>query len=257
MRRMVRDLAVAGLFLTRIPIRVAGIIDATDIGRSYWAFPIVGAGLGAIAGCVYWLCLMAGVPALAAAALALGGGAVLTGALHEDGLADCADALGVADRDRALEVLRDSRVGSFGALALVLTQVARIAALAALAGPVGLAACVAAAGASRGLAVGSVLILPAARQGPEAGVAAGTQASGPRAAWIALALSGGLVMAIALTLGAPHIAGLALASALLVGVPATALARRRFGGYTGDVIGALQQLTEIAMLLAFAAWFAA
>ncbi|MEQ8966080.1 MAG: adenosylcobinamide-GDP ribazoletransferase, partial [Azospirillaceae bacterium] len=127
-----RDLALAASFLTRLPIAPA-VPDAAEARRSFRAYPLVGAGIGLAAGAVLALALGVGLPPAAAAIVAVAVQIALTGGLHEDGLADLADGLGPADRARRLEVMRDSRIGTFGVLALILGVGARIAAVAALA----------------------------------------------------------------------------------------------------------------------------
>src|SRR5207245_1996881 len=135
-----RAVVVAALdahaFLTRLPLpgsRRRGVMDGADrsdaarFARAATLFPLVGVSVGGLAA----LALLAadgiglGRPFAAVAALAVA--AALTGALHEDALADVADGLGPHDRARRLEVMRDPRVGSFGALAIVLSVAARLA----------------------------------------------------------------------------------------------------------------------------------
>src|SRR5690349_572464 len=124
----VRPLLAAVAFLTRIPVR-----GAFDVGAGAALFPLVGAGIGAaVGGTAYGLAQV--LPALAAAGAALAIGALLTGGLHLDGLADSADALGGRSREDALAIMRDHAIGSYGAAALVLDLVVKAAALAALAG---------------------------------------------------------------------------------------------------------------------------
>src|SRR5436190_2134265 len=126
----VRPFLAAVAFLTRIPIRLQ--IDGADVARGAVFFPLVGAGIGAaVGGTVYGLAQV--LPALPAAALGIAVGVVLTGALHLDGLADTADALGGMTRDRALEIMRDHRIGAYGAIALMLDLLVKTTALAGLA----------------------------------------------------------------------------------------------------------------------------
>ena len=102
-----------------------------------WAFPVVGAVVGAIGGAVFWVCARLGMPPGVAAVWTLASMLLVTGALHEDGLADFADGLGGGrTRERKLEIMRDSRIGTFGGLALMLSLAARGTALATLAQPV-------------------------------------------------------------------------------------------------------------------------
>src|SRR5882724_12552182 len=132
-KNLLDDLRVAVAFLTRIPLPHPDGAMPRDLARAQRMFPLVGAAIGAAVGLFYLATLAIGVPALAAAALALGAGALLTGALHEDGLADVADGFG-GGRDKAakLEIMRDSRLGTYGALILLVAFAAKLAALAAL-----------------------------------------------------------------------------------------------------------------------------
>ena len=221
-------------------------------GRGAWAFPIMGALLGGIAGGAYWLTRELGVPAFVAAALAVALLAFATGALHEDGLADTADGFGGGrTRARKLEIMRDSRIGAYGVLALVLVTLVRVGALAALDGARGFAALLAAAALARGIAALPMCVLPHARA-DGLGRSAG-RAPAPAAA-IALIL--GIGAAVAATLGygfAPRAAGIAIALAMLAALFVSLLALRHIGGTTGDVLGATVLAAEAAALTALAA----
>ena len=129
-----RDLRLALGFMTRLPV---GVIEG-DLAAASWAFPLAGLLVGGVAALIYGFAIDLGLSALIAAALAVAGAMLLTGALHEDGLADFADGLGVrggpAER---LAAMRASGIGSFGTLALIFSVLLRVAALAALVGPAG------------------------------------------------------------------------------------------------------------------------
>jgi adenosylcobinamide-GDP ribazoletransferase len=242
---VLHDLKVAAVFLTRLPVRVEGALSMRDLAGAVHAFPLVGAAVGLAGGLAFWAAHAGGLPSLPASILAVAAMVLATGALHEDGLADTADALGAgADRARALEVMRDSRIGSFGTVALVLTLLARVTALASLWEPAFVAALLAAAGASsRAVMPVVMLVQPSARS---AGLAA--DAGRPEAARVAAAAL--LALAVAF-LALP--AGLALAGTLaaaLVGLGLAAGLGRRFGGCTGDTLGAVQQAAEVAFLFA-------
>jgi adenosylcobinamide-GDP ribazoletransferase len=233
--------------LTRLPVGV-GAIEPGAVAAASWAFPLVGAGIGGIAGMVYAGAQLAGCSDPIAALLALAAGAGLTGALHEDGLADTADGFGGGhDRDRKLAIMHDSQHGTYGILALLLSLGLRAAALAVAGDAIhaGLAL-VAAHALSRGLLPAAMRALRPARQ-DGLGASAGTPS--PTAAGIAFAI--GIVVALA-GLG-PGVGAIAIIAAI-AGVSAAAmLAQRQIGGYTGDVLGAFQQIGEIIMLLAAAA----
>ncbi len=217
-------------------------------GRSAWAFPVVGALIGVICGAVFAVAVMLALPPLAASLVAVGAGVLVTGALHEDGLADTADGLGGRDVAARLAIMRDSRSGVFGVLALVFSVGLRAAALDAIAGRWAvLGALVAAHAVGRGGLPAVMRYLPAARSD-----GLGADAGAPEAASVASALVIAAVLALlALGIGA-GVAAL-VGAAIVMALIAT-LARRAIGGHTGDILGAIEQGGETAMLLAAAAW---
>src|SRR5258708_712214 len=113
--RLATDLAVSLMFCTRLPLARAMSVGGGDIARASWAMPVAGAVVGALGALAYWMALHLGLPPLVAAALALAAGMLATGCLHEDGLADMADSFGGDGRERKLEIMRDSRLGTYGA----------------------------------------------------------------------------------------------------------------------------------------------
>jgi adenosylcobinamide-GDP ribazoletransferase len=235
--------AAAVAFFTRIPIAAP---DAAErpLADGAWAFPLVGAGIGAVVALVFFVGELIRLGDWPSALLAVLAGVLLTGALHEDGLADTVDGLfGGSDRARRLAIMRDSRHGTFAILALVLSVALRAAALAQIGEVVSTAlALVAAHAVSRALLPIAMGALPSARD-DGLGVGAGR----PRPTSIAA----GLIIALAIgaaALGPAHAAiAIAVTAAAVAATAATAL--RRIGGYTGDVLGALQQTGEIAVLL--------
>jgi adenosylcobinamide-GDP ribazoletransferase len=242
----------AHAFLTRLPLpgsRRRGALSGTDLGdaarfaRASTLFPLVGVTVGGLAA----LALLAGSPLGRpfAAVLALAVAAALTGALHEDALADVADGLGPHDRARRLEVMRDPRIGAFGALAIVLSVAARLALLIRLpAGDAALAlvgAHVLARWAPLPLAAA---IAPARGSGAGALLRPGWGQVGA-AALVAAALAGAPLAALS-PAAAPAAAGAALVVAALAGLGWL----RVFGGVTGDTHGATVQLVEIAVYAA-------
>jgi adenosylcobinamide-GDP ribazoletransferase len=244
-----RDLAGALRFFSRLP--VPGGAEA-DLAASLKLAPLAGALLGLAGWLVFVAALALRLPPLTAALLALGVGALLTGALHEDGLADIADGFGGGfSRERKLEIMKDSRIGAFGAIALVLSFGLRASALAALAEThAGALWVMAAAGAiSRCACLAPLALLPPAR-GDGAGHAASGGASALRPA-LAWALPLALLPALGPFTLATCLAALVLAASAVLGL--CALARNQIGGQTGDVAGAAQQLAEIAVLLVFSA----
>jgi len=222
--------------------------DPGEGGDAAWAFPLVGAGIGGLAGLAFLLVQLLGLGDWPAAVLAVLASIVLTGALHEDGLADTADGLiGGHDRNQRLAIMRDSRHGTFGVVALVLSALLRAAALVGIGDPIhaGLALIAAHAASRAALPVAMFVLAPARADG--LGAAAGR----PSALLAIGALAIGLLTTLA-ALGPMRGAtafGLAGAAIFAMGV----LAHRRIGGYTGDVLGAFQQVGEIVILLTAAA----
>ena len=242
------EIHASAIFLTRLPIRWSGEMPPDLAARSLRAGPVVGAAIGLIAGALFVLLAWIGVPALVAALIAVASQMLLTGALHEDGLADLADGLGGGDsRDSKLAIMRDSRIGSFGALALIVTVIARVAAVAALEqGWAPVAALIAAGALSRAGWLALMAWLPPARAD---GLAA-SHGHQPKERLIATLAIAALIVVVVLPVGHALVvliaATLALAGlGLLVG--------RQIGGYTGDVLGAAQQCVEIAVLVSLAA----
>ena len=235
-----RDLKVAALFLTRFPVRLDGTATMRDLAGAVYAFPLVGAAVGLLGGLAFAVATWLGLPSLPAALLA-------TGALHEDGLADTADGLGAgADRERALAIMADSRIGSFGTLALIVSLLARLMVLAPMWDPRTVTAVLVASGmASRALMGVVMLLQPSAK-------ASGLAAAAGRPEPVRVML--GSFIAIA---GAVALLPLPEATAALLAATAASLLLatwlgRRLGGCTGDTLGAVQQTAEIAFLLAVA-----
>lgn len=241
--RALDDLVAGFGLLTRLPLPARSLSPSP---RAAWAWPVVGAALGVLSAAVASLALWAGLSAAVAAALALITAALLTGGLHEDGLADTADGLmGGRDRDRRLEIMKDSRIGSYGALALLLITLIRWSALTALisAGQ-HWAALIAVGALSRAPMALLIATLPNARG---SGLSHLTGRPPRSAAATACGLGIGLTLA---TCGSAVFA-MTLAAAATTALLARA-AKARIGGQTGDILGASQQLAEAAAL-AFAA----
>jgi adenosylcobinamide-GDP ribazoletransferase len=234
------DLLVAGALLTRLPLPHAPSAAFARQARAGWTYPLIGAGLAALAALVWGVAGWLGWPPLVQAGLTLAALTAMTGALHEDGLADSADGLwGGTDPARRLEIMKDSHIGSYGVLALVFITGLRWLSLAA-AGPWAL---LASASLSRAVLPALLHALPLART---TGLARSVGAPPPRTAILALTL--GTALAWAAT--GFWLAVLALATCLSVAALIGTLARRKIGGVTGDICGATQQLTELAVLLA-------
>ncbi len=243
----VRDVADALRFFTRLRVGGPGAAATLDIDRIAWAAPVAGVAVGLIGALVLGVTAALGLPLLLRAAFATAALVAATGALHEDGLADVADGFGGgATRAKKLEIMRDSRVGAYGAIAIALALILRIGALAAALDDGFWRATLSlmlVAALSRAAALTPLAFLPPARA-DGAGAAAGRLDSNALvAAW-----GSALVIAFALGLVALGVAH-ALLAAFMSGAGAllmVALARRTIGGQTGDVAGAAQQCSEIA-----------
>jgi adenosylcobinamide-GDP ribazoletransferase len=239
------DLVAATAFLTRVPVPHRA--SPPNLARAYRAFPLLGAAIGAAVGAVYLLLLWIGLPTICAAVLALGAGALLTGALHEDGLADLADGFG-GGRDKAakLDVMRDSRLGTYGSLALMTSFVAKIGALSTLPRSEVIVAMIA----THALARAPLAVLAAAMPYARAD---GLAASAGRPDSL-IALTACVVATVIALVALP--AATAMTAAFVTAVTAAslaALAQQQIGGQTGDVLGAVEQVCEVAVLLTLAA----
>jgi adenosylcobinamide-GDP ribazoletransferase len=248
LRGAAADLKIGMLFLTRFPLPHAAPIGGADIARASWALPAIGTLIGLLGAAVYWIAFHLDLPPLLSAALAVGATMAATGCLHEDGLADTFDGFGGGSSpERKLEIMRDSRIGTYGACALGISLLLRVGALASLANPGQVAlALVAAHAGARALLPLFLALVPAAR--PD-GLSA--DAGGPSQTNVVVAASLGLVVLL-WSLGA---AGSAAAIVcLLIGLGVMRwLCLRQIGGQTGDTAGALEQIGEIAVLLTAAA----
>lgn len=244
MRRGVRSAAAAVTFLTAVPIGRRTPLEGRDLAGGAVLFPVVGALVGGLVASVAWGASFL-LPPLVAAVLGVASGVLVTGALHLDGLADVADAIGAAltGRDPS-SVMRDPRLGTFGVAAVVLDLTLKIAVLSALiAGERFPVEAVAASALARVAPLGLAAALPYV--GPAGGSGAWTSRVG-----LGVGLLG---LAIASAVGLPAV-GLAFGAMVAAGALATALVGRwsavRLGGVTGDVLGSSAELTETLALTA-------
>jgi adenosylcobinamide-GDP ribazoletransferase len=224
-----------------------------DVGAPRWqladvlpVLPFVGAGVGLAAGLVF--AIMRGLgPGWLAAVVAVGAAILFTRALHEDGLADTADGLGPhgLDADRRLEIMRDSRNGTFGMLALALSVLIKVACLASFSSATGLVVLIAAHALSR-----ATIAYPLLAYSPVHADGLGSQAGKPTDNDVWLAVGIGAALAFLLLLGKGFfVALLAPIAAMAAAWFASRWVAQRIGGYTGDTLGAVQQSAEIAFLV--------
>ena len=235
------DLPLALSLLSRLPVPVRAYERSAEAA---WAYPLIGVVLGTMAAlgglAARWVGLSAPLAALVALSLLI----VLSGAMHEDGLADTADGLwGGWDREKRLEIMKDSHIGSYGVLALILSLGARWCALWLLfeiSPATAAVALIVAATLSRGVMPALMAALPHARD-------TGLSRRVGRVAPMSAALAGMLAGAIAVVmLGGAGVTAVLCAGLAALGVGA--IARAKIGGQTGDILGASQQIAEIAVL---------
>ena len=249
-RRIAEDIAFCLVFFTRLPLPALDL-RGRALAQAIWAAPLVGVAVAILTTVVHGAASAAGLSPEVAAALTLAATMLITGCLHEDGLSDVADGFGGGKtRERKLEIMRDSRIGAYGVLALVLITLVRVGALAALDGAKGFAALLAAAALARGIAAVPMSLLPHARA-DGLGRSAG-RAPAPAAA-IAIILGIGIALAATLGYGyTPRTIGIGIALAILAALFVSLLALRHIGGTTGDVLGATILAAEAAVLTALA-----
>lgn len=237
-----RDIAVAASLLTRLPIRLPD--EAYTRGaQASWAYPLAGVSIGFFATCVGLLTGWIGLPAPAVALAILATMIVTCGAMHEDGLADCADGFwGAWDRIKRLEIMKDSQIGTYGVIALVLSLAARWFGLTTLVEQDMLWALIGVAALSR---AGMPVVMAALPHARDFGLSHAQGRPDRRVALAAVALSAfvGLVTIGWATIGLLVISAVAVSGVVL-------LAKAKINGQTGDVLGATQQVLEVLLLMA-------
>ncbi|MNR89320.1 Cobalamin synthase [compost metagenome] len=236
-----RDLSIALVFLTRLPLPLTGEVDGRDIARSSRYYPLVGALVGLFVAACFTLA-SGPFPPLLAATLAATASTLMTGAFHEDALGDVADAFGGGmTRERKLEIMKDSRQGTYGVLAIVLALLLRIQAYALIPMAHAVPVFVACHALSRVGLVWMLWRLPTARQD---GLGADAKSLTWREPLIATAL--GALLATSLLGYAGIMAAIATGIAALL---VSYVSLRQIGGITGDVLGSSQQVGELFALL--------
>jgi adenosylcobinamide-GDP ribazoletransferase len=241
-------------FLTRLPVPFVRTVDAPPLKDSMWMFPVVGAVVGTITGVALMLAHAARLPDLFCGLFALAIAAVLTGAFHEDGLADVADGFGGGStREQRLEIMKDSRIGAYGTLTLVITLLARASLLAALLVLSPMAAILLVAGAAAFSRALMVDLLWATRPARSNGLSVMAGQPTRSTTLLALGIGGAFAGVSGSLLLSPEAGVLAMVAAGLALAMVRALAMRKIGGQTGDVCGAGQVMAETAMLAVYAA----
>ncbi|MGB6538024.1 MAG: adenosylcobinamide-GDP ribazoletransferase [Xanthobacteraceae bacterium] len=241
----VKEFEAAILLLTRLRYGPAKTIGGLQIAQGCWAFPIVGALVGLIGAVVYFFAYRPGLTAWPAAALAVAATMTVTGCLHEDGIADTADGFGGGEtREQKLAIMRDSRTGNYGVCVLMVSILLRVSALASLGLPaLVLPALLAAHGGARAVVAAFMFFVPPARN---EGLSAAAGQPPRESAAIAVVLG---LLILFLCLGFWH----GLVALIMLAVVAALLgwlALVQIDGQTGDVLGAVEQVSEIVILLA-------
>lgn len=247
-RRELTLFLVAVQFLTRVPVPSFGSFETEWLDRAAKYFPLVGAAVGGISALALWGASQVW-PASLAALIAVAAGIVATGCFHEDGLADTADGLGggltVA---RRLEIMKDSRIGTYGAVALMLVLALKIMSIAALEVPSAIGALIAAHASARLATVVAIQALPYAGDADAAKVK--PLATGITGHEMVIAAVFGLAPIFMID---PACFAIGLAGGAMPALLLAYQSRRLIGGYTGDVLGAIEQVFEVGFLLAVVA----
>ncbi len=241
--KLCREFVSGVRLLTIIPAGRTNAVPVCLTGTT-WSYPVIGAIIGLIGGMVFAISVVTGLPTFLAAVISLVSTIFLTGALHEDGLADTADSIGSGLTHSArLKIMHDSRTGAYGALALIISLSLRAGALAALTDSWLVSmALISAGGLSRGILPLVMSRVPLASNTGMAAVV-GTPS-------ISMAITAFITSCVLTTICLGISTGLLVtALSLLVAWVSSYLARRYWGGYNGDLLGAAQQTTEITVLL--------
>ena len=243
---LLKDTLLAHSLLTRLPIKLDEA--AYEQGaRAAWAYPTVGITTGVFSCIGAQITLWMGLPLWCAALVALAVAIIVTGAMHEDGLADCADGFwGGWDPAMRLKIMKDSQIGTYGVLALILVFALRFGALLeVLSWENWVLPLIAIQVASRAVMPAVMSILPHAR---DTGLSRSVGRISAKSALIAASIG-----AIALGLGVGVYGLIMISVGAVAAFSCIQLARLKIGGQTGDVCGASQQVTEVALLLALLA----
>ncbi|MBY9068189.1 adenosylcobinamide-GDP ribazoletransferase [Hyphomonas sp. WL0036] len=244
-------LGLAIQFLTRIQLPVQPGYTPARMAATPAYYPLVGAMIGGICAGVFWLAAL-GLPVPVSVLLALGTGLLLTGAFHEDGLADTFDGIGGGQtREQALTIMKDCRIGTYGAAALVCVLLLKGAALSSMPGPLIVMAFLAGHALSR---LSAVLVIVTSRyvrdEGTGKPVAQGLSGGG-----LAIACVTGALIVMLWPLAQPFSAMLCGLGGVVAGHGAMRqFFERKLGGYTGDTLGAVQQVSEAGFYLGLLLW---
>ncbi len=244
----IQDFLISVVFLTRLPVPLDIKFSMAAVGSASRCFPLVGVIVGGISGAVFYGAILLNLPLLLCAFLALAAQVVLTGALHEDAIGDVADGFGGgATKDKKLEIMRDSRVGTYAVVTLILVMGMKAAVLSSFNDPnIAFSVIVSSAVASRGMLTwGMYLLAPASDNG------LGASAGKPALITALWALFFTILLPL-LVLG-PFLGSIGILAAIVGAVLISGIALRQIGGQTGDVLGSIQQFAELFFLIALSA----
>ncbi len=244
-----RDVVLVITFLTRLPLPLSGHA-ARPLASAAWAFPFAGVLTGGVGGGIFLGAVFLGLPLVISLILGLMASVLLSGGLHEDGLADVADGFGGGStRDQKLEIMHDSRIGAYGVLALIFIVSLRITALFAIGAQsstqIVFVVFLTSAIFSRGILPAVMAALPPARAG-----GLSKEAGRPGVGGVIVALLLGVAGALVPFCSDYQPVTIAMLSAVGAVIILGLIASRQIGGQTGDVIGAAQQIGETAFLVA-------
>ncbi len=245
------DLMAALMFLSRIPVPWEKISpDPPDLTRAFWAFPLVGLVLGSLSGLAALIAHLLGLSSLLSVIIGISIGIILTGALHEDGLADTIDGLGGGStNEEKLEIMRDSRIGTYGTIALVICLMLRLGALLSLANE-SLLYMFAGFAVSSSIGRGMIVFLRSMSEpASETGLSTLTEKTEGGILWAAL----GIAFFSAVVLSPIWVAVFGFALCILLTYLINQFIVKKLGGITGDILGATEQTCEMGFLLLFAA----
>ena len=247
--RVVLDIASAIILLTRIPVAWHRLSKSSpNLSMSQWAFPLVGALIGLFVGSVTILFIHLGLNSIPAACLGVGCGTLITGGLHEDGLADTADGLGGGRTiEKKLEIMKDSSLGSYGTSALILTYFIRITLLASLSSySTIIFACILTASGSR-----TSMVMLRKLSSPVSKSSSANTLKPIKAIETILSL---VICSIFFLVFGPIFLVMGLCIIFIISILISRLADKQIGGINGDILGACSQITEIVLFLLVAVW---
>ncbi|MCY4333301.1 MAG: adenosylcobinamide-GDP ribazoletransferase [Litoreibacter sp.] len=247
LKQPINDVLIALHLLTRLPLPGAHWSnDARPHARAAWAYPLVGLVVGGISAATAWSALAIGLPAMLAAGFAIAAAIVVTGAMHEDGLADCADGFwGGWEPIRRLEIMKDSQIGTYGVLALILVLGLKWAALTSLLASGQVFWLPVIATVSR---ASMVIVMEKLQNARKSGLSQSTGRPGSTALFWAVLIGSVTALSTGIATGT----ALVILSALLT-IGMITLSRRKIGGQTGDVLGATQCIVETSLLVVLCA----